>query len=102
MIETAHVIGAMTFIFSDQRFKSLPAETQKILTEEGDKVMLAATDRMVGLEGELKKKLEGRGMQFIKVDRAPFEAKLKPMTKDFPELASLGGEDPGLEIGLAP
>jgi tripartite ATP-independent transporter DctP family solute receptor len=88
VIETAHVIGAMTFIYSDQRFKSLPAETQKILVEEGDKVMLAATDRMIGLENELKKKLEGRGMQFIKVDRTPFEAKLKPMTKDFPELAS--------------
>ena len=88
VVETAHVIGAMTFIFSDARFKSLPAETQKILQEEGDKVMLAGTERMIGLEDELKKKLQSRGMQFISVDRAPFRARLTEMPKEFPELAA--------------
>jgi TRAP-type C4-dicarboxylate transport system substrate-binding protein len=50
--------------------------------------MLAATERMIGLEDELKKKLQGRGMQFIAVDRAPFRAKLADMPKEFPELAA--------------
>lgn len=85
--ETAHVIGAMTFIFFDQRFKSLPAETQKLLVEEGNRAMLSATDRMVGLEDELKKKLQSKGMEFVAVDRAAFRDKLKPMAKEFPELA---------------
>jgi TRAP-type C4-dicarboxylate transport system substrate-binding protein len=80
-------MGAMTFIFFDQKFKSLPADVQTILREEGNKVMLAATDRMVALEDELKKRLSGKGMQFIKVDTAPFQAKLKPMAKEFPELS---------------
>ncbi|MCC7275353.1 MAG: TRAP transporter substrate-binding protein [Alphaproteobacteria bacterium] len=88
VVETAHVIGAMTFIFSDARFKSLPAETRKILQEEGDKTMLAATDRMIGLESELKKKLQARGMQFIAIDAAPWRARLKDMPKEFPELAA--------------
>jgi len=87
VIETAHVIGAMTFIFSNTRFKSLPPEIQTMLKEEGEKVMLASTDRMVKLEDEIKKQLQAKGMQFIKVDTAPFRERLTPMVKDFPELA---------------
>lgn len=87
VIETGHVIGAMTFIFSDARFKSLPAEVKTVLEEEGKKVMLEATDRMVSLEDEIKKRLQGQGMQFIQVDTVPFRERLKPMSKDFPELA---------------
>lgn len=87
VVETAHVIGAMTFIFSNNRFKSLPPEIQTMLKEEGEKVMLASTDRMVKLEDEIKKQLQAKGMQFIKVDTAPFRERLTPMVKDFPELA---------------
>jgi tripartite ATP-independent transporter DctP family solute receptor len=86
-IDTRHVIGAMTWIFSDARFKKLPPEVQKLLKEEGERAMLAATDRMIGLEGELKVKLEGRGMKFNEVDRDAFRAKLAPMSKEFPDLA---------------
>ena len=87
VIETRHVIGAMTFIFFDQKWKSLPADVQKMLKEEGEKAMLGATERMVKLEDELKTKLQAKGMTFIKVDNAAFQAKLKPMAKEFPELA---------------
>jgi tripartite ATP-independent transporter DctP family solute receptor len=87
VIETGHVIGAMTWIFSEQRFKSLPPDVQKVLREQGDATMLAATDRMAALENEIKKRLEGKGMQFVKVDTGPFRERLTPMTKDFPELA---------------
>lgn len=86
-IDTRHVIGAMTWIFSDARFRKLPPDVQKLLQEEGERAMLAATDRMIGLEGELKTKLEGRGMKFNEVDRDAFRAKLTPMSKEFPDLA---------------
>jgi tripartite ATP-independent transporter DctP family solute receptor len=86
-IDTRHVIGAMTWIMSDARFKRLPADVQKLLKEEGERVMLAATERMIGLEGELKKRLEGNGMKFMSVDNAAFQAKVAPMSKEFPELA---------------
>lgn len=86
-IDTRHVIGAMTWIMSDARFKRLPADVQKLLKEEGERVMLAATERMIGLEGELKKRLEGHGMKFMSVDNAAFQAKVAPMSKEFPELA---------------
>jgi tripartite ATP-independent transporter DctP family solute receptor len=88
VVETGHVIGAMTWIYSEARLKQLPPEVQKLLKEEGDKAMLDATEKMIKLEGDIKKRLESKGMQFIKVDTAPFQATLAPMRKDFPELSS--------------
>lgn len=87
VIETGHVLGAMTFIFSEAKFQSLPEETRKILIEEGEAAMLAGTERMVEMEAQYKKDLESKGLTFIPVNRAAFQAKLAPMTKDFPELA---------------
>ena len=87
VIETGHILGAMTWIFSEQRFRQLPPDVQQILKEEGEKVMLAFTDRMVRTEGEIKARLQAKGMTFIKVDTAPWQATLAPMAKEFPELA---------------
>lgn len=87
VVETGHVSGAMTWIFSDAKFKSLPAEVQKLLKEEGEAAMLAATDRMARMEGDIKTRLQGKGMQFIAVDRAAFAGALAPMSKEFPDLA---------------
>jgi tripartite ATP-independent transporter DctP family solute receptor len=86
-IDTRHVIGAMTWIFSDARFKQLPADVQKLLKEEGDRVMLEATDRMVAMEGDLRKKLESRGMQFNDIDRESIRVRLGDIAKEFPDLA---------------
>ena len=86
-IDTRHVIGAMTWIFSDARFKKLPADVQKILKDEGEKAMLDATERMIAMEGKFRTTLEGKGMKFQSVDNAAFQAKLAPMKKEFPELA---------------
>jgi tripartite ATP-independent transporter DctP family solute receptor len=87
VVETGHILGAMTWIFSEQRFRQLPPDVQQILKEEGEKVMLAYTDRMVRTEGEIKARLQAKGMTFIKVDTAPWQAALAPMAKEFPELA---------------
>jgi len=87
VVETGHILGAMTWIFSEQRFRQLPPDVQQILKEEGEKVMLAYTDRMVRTEGEIKARLQAKGMTFIKVDTAPWQATLAPMAKEFPELA---------------
>ena len=86
--ETAHVMGAMTFIFSDARWRSFPEETRKILKEEGEKAMLAATERMIRTENDIKRDLQGKGMEFVPVNQPAWSAKLVPMIKDFPELAS--------------
>lgn len=85
--ETAHVMGAMTFIFSEARWRSFPEETRKILKEEGEKAMLAATERMIKTEDAIKRDLQAKGMVFVPVNKPEWSAKLVPMIKDFPELA---------------
>lgn len=87
VMETAHIMGAMTFIYSDMRFQQLPEATRLLLKEAGEEVMLAATDRMVASEAKYKADLEAKGMTFVAVDRAAFAAQVEPMKKDFPELA---------------
>jgi TRAP-type C4-dicarboxylate transport system substrate-binding protein len=86
-IDTRHTVGAMTWIFSEPYLKSLPAETQLVLKEEGEKAMLDASQRVADLEGTLRKKFEGAGMTFLQPDLAPFRARLQPMLKEFPDLA---------------
>ena len=60
---------------------------QKLLKEEGEAAMLAATERMSNAEGDIKSRLQGKGMQFVAVDRAAFADALAPMGKEFPDLA---------------
>jgi tripartite ATP-independent transporter DctP family solute receptor len=86
-IETGHVSGAMTWIFHEPRLKRLPADVQALLKTEGEAAMLAATDRMLKTEGEIKSRLQAQGMQFIQVDRAAFANALSGMSKEFPDLA---------------
>jgi tripartite ATP-independent transporter DctP family solute receptor len=86
-IDTRHIMGAMTWIYSDARFKRLPADVQKLLKEEGDRVMLEATDRMVKMESQYRTKLEKGGMQFNDIDREAMRARLGDLAKEFPDLA---------------
>lgn len=85
--KTAHVIGAMTWIFSEARWRGLPAETRTLLKEEGERAMLEATERMVALEGELEARLSGRGMNFTAIEQGPWAERLAGMPREFPELA---------------
>ena len=87
VVETGHVSGAMTWIFHEPRLKRLPDDVQKLLKEEGDAAMLAATERMAKTEADIKTRLTGKGMQFQAVDRGAFAAALAPMSKEFPEMA---------------
>ncbi|WP_340107343.1 TRAP transporter substrate-binding protein [Pikeienuella sp. HZG-20] len=86
VVETDHVIGAMTFIFDAARFASFPEELQQILIEEGDKAMLWGTDQMLKQEADYKTTLTERGMEFITPDVAAFRAAVAPIKDDFPEL----------------
>ena len=86
-IDTRHVIGAMTWIYSDARFKRLPPDVQTLLKEEGDRVLLEASDKMAKLESGLRDKLSKSGMQFSDIDRDSLRSRLGGIAKEFPELA---------------
>lgn len=86
VMETAHVMGAMTFIFYDARMKRLPEDVRTMLTEEGRRTMNEASIRMAGMESEIKQRLQDNGMTFVAVDREAFAAKLADMPDQFPDL----------------
>ncbi|MFA5663604.1 TRAP transporter substrate-binding protein [Castellaniella sp.] len=86
VMNTNHVIGAMTFIFNDGRFKALSPELQQILREEGANAMLWATDRVLGMENDYQKSLEDKGVVFVDVDLPAFREKVAPIADDFPDL----------------
>lgn len=86
VVQTAHVTGAMTFIFDSARFRSFSKEMQRILIEEGEATMLWATEQMVTREGMLRSELEARGMEFIEPDLADFRDAVGPIADEFPAL----------------
>lgn len=88
VIETGHILGAMTFILPDSRYWALPEEVRHLLQKEGEAAMRVATDRMIEMEARYRKDLEARGLTFIPVNRNAFQAKLAPMAQDFPKLAA--------------
>lgn len=88
VMETGHVIGAMTLIFSGAYFDGLPAETQAVLTEAAEVVMRDASDRMVDIEVDLRAGLIEDGMTFVQVDMDAFRGALDGYAdREFPELA---------------
>jgi tripartite ATP-independent transporter DctP family solute receptor len=86
LMETRHVYAAMTFIFSERKLRSFPPEVQKILLEEGSRIMLETTQNVIAREDATKKRLVQAGMQIIQPDLAPFRARVAPLIKDFPDL----------------
>jgi TRAP-type C4-dicarboxylate transport system substrate-binding protein len=60
---------------------------QTLLKEEGDKVMLEASDKMAKLESGLRDKLTKAGMQFNDIDRESVRSRLGGIAKEFPDLA---------------
>jgi TRAP-type C4-dicarboxylate transport system substrate-binding protein len=87
LIATEHVVGAMTFILDEKRFRALPPEVQTWLTEEGERAMQEATARVVVSEWQIRDDLTRQGMQLIEVDRKAFQDRLAPMAEEFPVLA---------------
>lgn len=88
VIETGHILGAMTFILADARYWALPEEIRVLIQEEGEAAMRVGTDRMIEMESRYRKDLEARGMTFIPINRNAFQAKLVPMIEHFPELVA--------------
>lgn len=84
--DTRHVIGAMTWIYSDARLKRLPEDMQELLREEGEKAMHDATDRMVAMEADLRDELVAKGMQMHDIDRNAMQERLADLGKEFPDL----------------
>lgn len=89
---SGHFILNTALVISEQWYKSLPEEYQKILREESLKAGDYATDLTIKKEGELQKDMEAAGVTFVAVDIAPFVEASKPV------YATMGWEDLKNEI----
>lgn len=87
VIETNHVIGAMTFIFDSRRFASFTPEVQRIITEAAEEAMLWSTAQMLEKEDSYRDILTERGMEIIEIDLTEFRAQVAPIRDEFPELS---------------
>lgn len=87
IMNTDHVIGAMTFIFDQARFDSYQPELQEILIEEGEAAMQWGSERMLEMEQDYIRTFEEAGVTIISPDLAPFREKVAPLAAEFPELA---------------
>ena len=87
VMDTDHVIGAMTFIFDKARFDSFSPALQEILIEEGRNAMLWGTDQMIERENEYRDLLEAEGVTLVSPDLEPFREALVPIREEFPDLA---------------
>lgn len=87
VMETNHVIGAMTFIYDSARFASFSDEMKAVLEEASNEAMQWATTEMLAKEDGFRKVLTERGMTIVPLDLADFRAQVAPIKEEFPELA---------------
>ncbi len=87
VVEGGLSYGAMGFMFEEERFRALPAAVQSLLTEEGERVMDAATTRMKLQEVQYMEVLRQKGIVVLTFDRNAFAARLAPLINEFPEMA---------------
>lgn len=87
VMETDHVIGAMTLIFNAAYFDGLPEDTQTVLIDAAAVVMQDFSNWMVTTEEELRADLIAKGMEFVAVDMDAFRGALTGYAeREFPEL----------------
>lgn len=80
--ETEHVTGWIYVIMSERKFQKLPKEYQDAIIEAGKIVSEHAIENLVKEESDYKTFLEGKGMKFVKVDKAPFQKVAEQVVKD--------------------
>ena len=86
VMETNHVIGAMTFVLDSARFASFSPELQAVLKEAAEEAMFWATGEMLKNEDNLRSVLTERGMEIVPLDLTDFRAAVAPIKDDFPDL----------------
>ncbi|WP_108663762.1 TRAP transporter substrate-binding protein [Acuticoccus kandeliae] len=87
IMNTDHVIGAMTFIYDSPRFQQFSDELKTILIEQGEAAMKWGTERMMEQEEGYADELRAAGVTIQDVNREAFAETVAPIRDEFPELA---------------
>ena len=80
---TNHIWGNLYPVANLEAYKALPADLQALLNREIDRAGMQQRDDMLSLDVLLRKKLGEQGLAVNDVvDKAPFQAKLRPFYAD--------------------
>jgi tripartite ATP-independent transporter DctP family solute receptor len=74
---TNHAWDGFWFIASGRIWKSIPADVQQVMQKHINAAARKQRDDIVRASADLQKALEAKGLQFNRVDPAPFQAALK-------------------------
>jgi tripartite ATP-independent transporter DctP family solute receptor len=80
---TNHIWGNLYPVVNLEAYKALPSDLQTLLNREIDRAGMQQRDDMLSLDALLRKKLGEQGLTVNEVvDKAPFQAKLRPFYAD--------------------
>lgn len=86
LVMTNHVMSTDVFIFNDDFYNGLPADTQKILKESAIEAGNYRTQLVFEKEGAAIEDMKSKGMEVINPEIEGFQAKVKDFVKEFPHL----------------
>ena len=93
LIETRHIYQMNVLVASAEWFNALPADYQKILTEEADKAGLGATQALEAKAGTDMQYLLDNGMTLIPWDELDTEAFIKAGQRCYEELGVVDAKE---------
>ena len=82
-METEHMFSNMPHLVNEKWFSSLPAETQRILSEAALEAATWISAKCEQDEIAVKEKLKTMGCTFAKVDKTPFRERMKPVYEEY-------------------
>jgi tripartite ATP-independent transporter DctP family solute receptor len=80
---TNHLVGAAPVLFSKKRYDALPPSLQAAVLEAGRASVAAARAAERELSRRALVELEGKGIEFHRVDKEIFRAKVQPVYKKY-------------------
>jgi len=90
LIKTEHVRSWIYLVIGEKKLQSMPKDLQQIVLDAGKETQAFEHEIYLKDEARLEKNLKDKGMQFVDVDKAPFEAKVKDVVANkFPDYKDL-------------
>ncbi|WP_306152506.1 TRAP transporter substrate-binding protein [Roseovarius sp. MMSF_3281] len=86
LIQTSHMANGFTFQMNATRFADFDPEVQDVLNNAAEAAAEEYNTYVKENEAKLLNELQEKGMEVIRIDRAPFRDKAKEVVAQFPDL----------------
>lgn len=82
---TGHLVATTSIVMSQKVYDGLPADAKAALDSVGRAYPSKRAPKILAIEADFRKKLEGEGVKFHDVDKSAFIEAAKDVSKAFPE-----------------